>query len=536
MSFGFIKSKVFLMLTTLVFATMLVGNVFAQSGTSTINGSVTDQTGAAVPGATVTIVELSTNSSRSTTTNDNGNYSFPGIKPATYRLTVEAGNFKKAVNNNVQAGVDSSVSINVQLEAGDVSAIVDVTSDTIESVVNTQDASLGNNFVPRQIQGLPTNLRRVNDLLSLQPGVTREGYVAGGRSDQANITLDGVDINDQQTGGRSVQFDTSQGSVLRATTGAVEEFRITTTNANASQGRSSGAQISLVTRSGTNEFHGQAFYTYRPTQFSANSFFNNLSGTPRPSLARDVFGGSIGGPIFKDKLFFFYDYEGQRQTLGQSVNRTVPLAHLGNGEIRFQGTGPSCVAGQCVVGLAELNNVIYPDAGVNPLALTALSNAATQYPSNNTSIGDGINTGGFRFNAPRTIEENTHTAKFNWNISENQQMFARGIWQWDIASGTSAFPNTPSTNLWDHPWGIAIGHNWTINNNMINNFRYGWTHQSFSNQGDSSDPAVSFRFVYAPRLFVRTLSRVTDSQNFTDDFTWIKGNHTIQFGGNIRLI
>ena len=113
-----------------------------------------------------------------------------------------------------------------------------------------------------------------------------------------------IDINDQQTGGRTLQFDTSQGSALRATTESVEEFRITTTNANANQGRSSGAQISLVTRSGTNDFSGALFYFYRPTEFSANDFFNNLAGVERPSLARDVFGGRIGGPIFKDKLFF----------------------------------------------------------------------------------------------------------------------------------------------------------------------------------------------------------------------------------------
>jgi len=125
------------------------------------------------------------------------------------------------------------VEINVTVELGDVSAVVDVTANNIESVINTQDASIGNNFVPQQITQLPTNLRRVNDLLTLQPGVTREGYTAGSRSDQSNITLDGVDINDQQTGGRTEQFQTTQDSVLRATTESVEEFRITTTNANA---------------------------------------------------------------------------------------------------------------------------------------------------------------------------------------------------------------------------------------------------------------------------------------------------------------
>src|SRR5262249_45819739 len=151
---------------------------------------------------------------------------FPGIQPATYRIEVTAANFKKLINNNVKALVEKPLELNLTMEPGDVSAVVDVTSNTIESVINTQDASLGNNFEPRQITQLPTDLRRVADLLTLQPGVTREGYVAGGRSDQANVLLDGVDINDQQNGGRIEQFQTSQDTVLRATAESVEEFRI----------------------------------------------------------------------------------------------------------------------------------------------------------------------------------------------------------------------------------------------------------------------------------------------------------------------
>ncbi|QQS42730.1 MAG: carboxypeptidase regulatory-like domain-containing protein [Acidobacteriota bacterium] len=537
------RSRLFTAFAAFIFVAVTAVAASAQSGTSRISGAVTDQTGAAVPGANVTITNPNTGYSRSATTDNSGIYNFPGIPPATYRLEVEAGNFKKAVNNNVQALVDSSTSINVALEAGDVSAVVDVTTNTIESVVNTQDASIGNNFVPEQITQLPTNLRQVNDLLSLQPGVTRDGYVAGGRSDQANITLDGVDINDQQTGGRTNQFQTTQNSALRVTTESVEEFRITTTNANANQGRSSGAQISLVTKSGTNEFNGSLFYFYRPTAFSANDFFNNLSGVERPSLARDVFGGSLGGPIIKDKLFFFYSYEGQRQESGVSTTRVVPLAHLGNGEIRFEGTGPNCVNGQCVLGMAELNG-IYSQVGLNPTAIAILADAATRYPANDSSVGDGINTGGFRFNSPLTIEENTHIARFDYNVNDSQQLFARFNYQWDITQGNAntavnqQFPDTPPTGIWSHPTGFVVGHNWTINSNMINNFRLGFTRQAFSQQGDSSDNAISFRFVYSPRLSpsVRTLSRVTPVTNITDDFTWIKGKHTMQFGGNVRLI
>ncbi|MGH9818723.1 MAG: carboxypeptidase regulatory-like domain-containing protein, partial [Pyrinomonadaceae bacterium] len=284
------------------FAAFLFSFANAQSGTTGVHGLVLDKNGAAIPGASVVLSNPETGFSRTVVSDANGSYSFPGIQPATYRVEVTASGFKKLVNSNAKALVDSPNELNLTLEPGDVSVVVDVTSNSIEAVINTQDASLGNNFEPRQITQLPTDLRRVADLLTLQPGVTREGYVAGGRSDQANITLDGVDINDQQTGGRAAQFQTSQDTVLRSTAESVEEFRITTTNANASQGRSSGAQISLITKPGTNSLRGAVYYFYRPTAFSANDFFNNLAGLPRPSLARNVFGGAIGGPIIKDKV------------------------------------------------------------------------------------------------------------------------------------------------------------------------------------------------------------------------------------------
>ncbi len=550
------------MSVTFVLALAFVGGVFAQSGTSTVSGSVTDQTGAAVPGATVTVINPTTGFKRSTVTNSQGNYSLPALPPATYRMEVESANFKKSINRNVQALVDSTASIDVVLEPGEVSVEVDVTTNTIESVINNQDASIGNNFVPEQITQLPTNLRRVVDLLTLQPGVTREGYVAGGRSDQANITLDGVDINDQQTGGRTGQFQTSQGSVLRATTEAVEEFRITTTNANANQGRSSGAQISLVTKSGTNEFHGSGFYFYRPTAFSANDFFNNAAGryvatdqavidgqaavgdekAPRPSLARDLYGGSFGGPIKKDKFFFFYSFERQTQVLGESVTRTVPLPHLGAGTLRFNGTGPSCTgpqrpSGNCSLPLAELS-MIYNTAGINAAARAIFAGAASRYAANTTG-GDGINTGGFRFNVPTTDNENTHIARLDYTINDNQSMFFRANYQWDNTkggAGLQAFPDTPAGGVWSHPSGFVAGHTWTIGSNKINNFRYGFTRQAFSVQGDSGANAISFRFVYSPALYARTLDRVSPVTNITDDFTWISGNHTVQFGGNVRII
>lgn len=538
MKFSVVSTKFFTLLTMTLLSICLSGNAFGQAGTSGIRGTVSDQNGAAVAGATVRLLNADTGFNRSVTTSEDGKFSFPGIPPATYRVEVEATNFKKLVNSNVQALVDLPISIDLALEAGNVNVVVDVTANTIDSVVNTQDASLGNNFVPQQITQLPTDLRRVADLLTLQPGVTREGYVAGGRSDQANITLDGIDINDQQNGGRTAQFQTRQETVLRQTVEAVEEFRISTANSNASQGRSSGAQISLVTKSGTNSLRGAAFYFYRPTAFSANDFFNNLAGVERGSLARHVFGGAIGGPIIKDKFFFFYSFEGQRQKEGRQVNALVPLAHVGQGQLRFTGAAPGDPAGTnrlITLTTAQLNS-IYSQAGINPAAVAVFAGATSRYASNNSAIGDGVNTGGFLFNSPTTDDENTHIARLDYKINDNQTLFFRGNFQNDISTRVSAFPDTPAPASWNHPYGFVAGHDWAINGNMVNNFRYGLTRQAFSDQGDSGAPSISFRFVYSPLNFSRTLSRITPTQNITDDFTLIKGNHEIQFGGNVRII
>lgn len=540
MKFSILKTKVFLTLAIMLISAFVVGSVNAQSGTSGISGTVTDAQGAVVPGATVTLTNPEKGFSRSVVTTDSGVYNFATILPDTYTIEVEKPGFKKSVTSNVRALVDTPTEINVALEVGNVGEIVTVTTNTIESLINTQDASIGNNFVPQQITQLPTDLRRVNDLLNLQPGVTREGYVAGGRSDQSNITLDGVDVNDQQTGGRNDQFSPSQGSALRLTAESIEEFRITTTNANASQGRSSGAQISLLTKSGTNDFRGVAFYFKRPNFGSANSFVNNRAGIERENIDRNVFGGALGGPIIKDKFFFFYSYEGQRQKTETSVVTTVPLASLGAGQFRFFGRAPGDPAGTnrlITLNTAQLNS-IYTQVGINPFAVSVLGSAASRYTANDfeSGVGDGINTGGFRFNAPTPEDENTHILRLDYNINNNQQLFFRGNKQHDVRLRPSAFPDTISPETWSHNTGIAAGHNWTIGNNKVNSFRYGLTRQAFTAGGDANENAISFRFVYSPLNYSYSQSRITPVHNITDDFTWTLGRHTVQLGGNIRII
>ena len=517
----------------------------AQSGTSSVSGAVADPQGNVVAGATVTLRNSEKNFTRTQVTNESGIFSFTAVPPETYTIEVNAAGFKKAVVSNVQALVAKPTEANVQLEIGNVAETVTVDAGASESLINTQDASLGNNFQSRQITQLPLEARDVTALLTLQPGTTREGYVAGARADQGNVTLDGVDINEAQTnqvgapkGGagsdalNGFSDSPSAGTVLRLNGEAIEEFRVTTTNPNASQGRSSGAQISLITKSGSNSFHGALFEYNRDTAFTANDFFNNQSGIPRAELKRNTFGGAIGGPIIKDRLFFFYSYEGRRDRSETTILSRVPTASLGRGEVRYYNPD----GGITTVTAADFATIFPEIGGLNPIAVAALAAAAAKYPANDTSIGDGLNVSGYRFNAPLPIGLNSHVARFDLNLTSKQQLTARVQIQQDTIGGNRLFPDTPSQDTFSHPFGAVIGHNWTISNNLVNNFRYGITREAFTTQGDSSKNEIYFRSVFFPVNDSRTISRVTPVQNIVDDISWIKGNHTVQFGTNVRII
>ena len=499
-----------------------------------------------VAGATVTLANVEKNFSRTQISNEEGGYVFTAVPPDTYRVEAEATGFKKASVTDVRALVDTPVTIDVQLEAGNISEVVSVAATT-DAPLNTTDATIGTAFEGRRIEQLPLNARNPVGLLSLQPGVTRDGYVNGGRADQSNITLDGVDVNEQQSG-LNINTGEAFASVLRSTPDSLQEFRVTTTNANADQGRSSGAQISLITRSGSNEFHGSLYEYHRNTVTTANDFFNNKDGVERPALLRNVFGGSIGGPIVRDRLFFFYNYEGFREATSTTVLREVPLATLGQGIVRYQtdsgATDSSCPAGtpagvRCLnsaqIGAAYLA-AYGVDPGRNPVALSILADAARRYPANSASLGDGLNTGGFRFNARTPSELNVHTGRLDFNLTDRQTLFARGVYQDDLITQVGAFPDTTSPQLWYHPKGLSIGHTWTASNTIVNRFTYGLTRAAFTQGGDSNENSIFFRFIYSPRLFQRSISRTTPVHNFVNDFSWIKGNHAMQFGANVRVI
>ncbi len=308
--------------------------VLAQTSFTSLRGTVTDASGALIPNAQVQLRNIATNAGINGVSDSSGLFQFPQLAPGTYTITVTAPGFGPSTKQG-QLLVNQPATINFQLGVVQSSQTVNVSAET--QTLNNIDATIGNAFNSQTIEALPSEGRNVPDLLSLQPGVlylgrnvdqqsdSRSGSVNGARSDQTNVTLDGLDDNNQEQG---LAFT----GVLRPTLDSTEEYRVATTNANADSGYSSGAQVSIVTRSGTNAFHGSLYEYNRTSLGLANDWFNKASqisqGEPnRPGkLIRNTFGAWVGGPIKKDKIFFFGTYEGQRTAENTQITRTVPTA------------------------------------------------------------------------------------------------------------------------------------------------------------------------------------------------------------------
>src|SRR5216684_4287870 len=357
------------LLVSLVLTLTLNGTAFSQTSSTSLQGTVTDPGGNAIPGATVLLSNNESKLDRTMVTGAQGEYRFLALPPGKYTLAVTSKGFARYQQTDLQLLVNTPATANLQLKVGATTESVTVSSEA--STINLVDASLGNSFGETQVRELPLEGRNVPDLLSLQAGVaytgnrpdlqdhgtvenqdTRNGAVNGARSDQSNITLDGVDVNDQSSG---YAFD----SVLPVTQDSVQEFRVTTSNYNADQGGGSGAEVALVTKSGTNAFHGTLYESHRNTFTSANDYFvkqtelRSGEANKADKLLRNIFGVSVGGPLKKDRLFFFTNYEGTRRREEQSTVRTIPSLAMRDGVVLYQCSAADVSAGNCPGGSAQ---------------------------------------------------------------------------------------------------------------------------------------------------------------------------------------
>jgi hypothetical protein len=541
---------------------------FAQTGTTSLRGTILDSSGAAIAGASVTLSNSQQGFERTVVTEESGTYEFLGLTPGVYSLRVEKENFRRHEINRIELQVNTPKTETVTLDLGSTAQTVEVAAST--QVLNTTDASLGTAFNENQIKQLPLDGRNVPDLLTLQAGVvytgnrsdinkdfdTRSGAVNGSRSDQSNLTLDGVDVNDQVNG---YAFT----SVLPVSVDSVQEFRVTTSSYNADQGRSSGAQVSLVTKSGTNNWHGSLYEYHRNTLTSANDYFVKKSelesGQPNvaPKLIRNVFGASIGGPIKKDRLFFFLNYEGYRQAEEASEQRIVPSDTLRQGIVLYQCAVPSQCPGGAIAGTsfstpAGFKALTSADlTAMDPLHIgpnSVVQNYFNTFPeANDLSLGDNHNFVGYRFRGAIPTTNNWYIARLDYKLtsSGDHSLFWRGALRNDLHSVSPYFLGDPSlgTNV-DFSKGFTVGYTATIHQNLLNNFRYGYTRQSIGVLGNNdTDPFVFFRGLNdnstpanSSLAVTRSFKYQTPVHNIVDDISWIRGRHTFQFGTNIRFI
>lgn len=536
----------------------------AQTNTTALSGIVTDATGALLPGATVTITNPANGLSQTVTTKSSGEYSFEQLKPATYQVTVNAPGFTQQTQK-VALLVSTPRKLDYALAVGS-SETVEVTEGLEQ--VNTTDGTLGKAFNSAQVQNLPYLANNITYLLSLQPGVlaldsgaqtgglntdARTGVVNGARQDQTNITLDGVDNNDQI-------FGYAFNGALRSTRESVQEFRVTTTNANADAGRSSGAQVSLVTRSGTNAIHGSAYEYYRDPATSSNNWFNKqaqlASGLPNVAakVLEHTYGGSLGLPIKRDKLFLFGAYEGFKQASNIVVSRTVPSVLGGGGLVTGNVTYAVCPTSAPCQSSATFKTLTPSDIAQldgrssdpactgNTDCFAPATNAASLayfklFPLANSVGGDGVNTGIYSFASPAPLHQITNIARLDFNVTPRQTLFVRANLQSDNQASALQFPGLPAaSNSFGNNKGIAAGDIWNVTPSITNNFRYGFVRLGSADRGTGSQPYVAFDSI--DNITAATTSSIyaVTTNNFNDDITFVKGRHILQAGANLYLI
>ncbi len=547
-----------------------VGDVFAQMGTTSLHGTVVDKSHGVVGGAKVTLLNPEQGLERNATTPANGEFEFLALPPGTYVLSVEKDGFNKYEQKNLQLLVNLPTTVNVILQVGSLSTQVEVSAQT--ETMNTTDASLGIAFNENQVKQLPLESRNVPDLLSLQPGVvytgdrpdidterdTRSGSVNGSHSDQSNVTLDGISVNDK--GAHSFT------SVLPVTLDSVQEFRVTTTNYDADEGAASAAQVALVTKSGTNNFHGSAYEYNRNSLFSANDYFikasqlsSSLPNKPN-QLNRNIFGGSVGGPVLKDRLFIFLNYEGYRDAESVSALRTVPTAAMRDGVIQYlcqtnadgspnttlchgntvQGnslasyTAPAGYMALSPGQITTMDSTSLGPHGPDPAVLAYMAG----YPlPNDQTTGDLVNTAGFRFRAPTNTTKNWYIAKLDYNITRDskQRISVSGALANESSAGAPFLPGmVPEENNVNYNKGIIVGYSAVLSSSLVNNFRYGFVRESVGSIGDSSKPWNNLLAIDQGITYSSSFQRPI--HNFTDDVSWMRGKHTFQFGVQIGIL
>lgn len=522
---------------------------------SGVNGVVSDKSRAAISDVQVTLDNPQIGLHETTTTNDLGFYQFLRQTPAEgYELTFTKDGFRTVILHGITLQVSTVDTRNATMEIGTVAQTVEVQAAG-ESTLDTTDATVGNVISSREVTDLPIQARlNPASLMQLQPGVNDAGSITGARSDQGNITLDGIDVNDQETG-------QAFSSTTPISVDSVQEIRTITAGETADFGRSSGGMINLETKGGTNNFHGNLREYNRNTLLEANDWFNNRLNIPRAPLVRNQFGGSLGGPLKKDKLFFFFDYEGLREAQSATYDRSVPTPQFRSGQLAYVNSTINPATGQPCDGSARLNTApscisflnASQIAGLDPQGVGAsqalMTYLLSRYPSpNDPTGGDGINSEGLHFVAPVHNRVNLYTTRLDYNLSDKHKIFFRA----NVArqgeddyfnSAIEQFPGDPVVPVQKDKFNSytgVLGWTWSISPRMLNDLTLGFVRPilEFNNGYQPTFPVQAFfsANISNPYAAYSSQSRNVPVPEIRDAFTITKGKHTFDVGGDFKLI
>jgi len=562
-------------------------SLFSQAvSTGTVAGTVTDPSGAAVVGATVTLMDNATNSARTTTTNENGRYFFANVVPSTYSVTVSKTGFRVSKLVDQVVAVGASLTLNITMELGSVAETVEVTATT-GAELQTLNATVGNTVGGELLQNMPSVGRDTGTFVTLQPGVSPDGSVAGAVVDQSTFMLDGGQNTNDMDGSMQVYTpsfagDPTGGIVANSIGGAptgvmptpldsVEEFKVNTANQTADFNSSAGAEVQIVTKRGTNAWHGTAYEYYFDNNWNANTWDNNASGTPNPSYHFNRFGAAGGGPIIPKpllggKTYFFANFEGFRWPEAATGTWIVPSANMRNGILTFGGvnynmaTGTNC--GPTGTTACDPRGI-----GIDPIVqqlwtkYMPMSNAPASSPClsfSGSSRCDGVNEQAFRANYSLPYSSNFGVARLDhdfgskWhfnssyryyrlNRTTNSQTDIGGFFPGDTLGQPASASNRPQ-----QPWYFVAGLTTNITTNTTNDLHFSYLRNywawnaaggppQFSQLGGALEPFGESTTVLAPYNVntqnVRT--RFWDGQDkfLRDDMTMLKGNHLFSWGG-----
>jgi hypothetical protein len=520
-------------LLSLALLLLLTVAAIAQSNTGRLIGTVSGPDGV-LPGATVKVTDNQTGKERTVTSNNDGSFLLPQLDPGNYTVSVTVSGFKTYNANNVKIEVGQEYSLNIPLEIGQTQDSVTITAGV--DLLNNTNAQLSNTITKRQILELPLNGRDPTALLLLQPGVANNGAqnasVNGQRSTFTNITRDGINVQDNH-----IRQNASTFNVERPNVDDVGEFTVTTQNAGADQGYGA-SQLQAVTPRGQNAFHGSLFLYNRNSVFAANRYFNNASRTALPFLNRNQVGGTISGPIYKNKLFFFGSYEGFRQRTQVTQTRTLLMPNARQGLYTY-------VDNAGTTRTVNLFSLLPASANVPGINAVIQSRILDQMPAVGNAIdrGDGRTTTGYRFNQRSNSDRDKYTGRFDYNINDRHTV--NGVFSYtderlndrpDV-DGTQGFASVPVFNQPSTRQFLALAYRWTPSARFTNEVRAGafLSDPAFARRLEEPAFFLTLPLINNPEVTTQNQGRDTGNYSYQDNADLQIGNHAIRFGGQWQV-